>query len=118
MSVTENTEPSINITAATEETAAPVRDTSDYEAHQRRLEKRREYYRLNREHIRQRDNESARRNREKDPERYRLYLEQYRARVKAKAIPPPPPPDTLDNNPDRERILDRIAMEKEGICNE
>lgn len=70
MSVTENTEPKIDVVAA----AAPVATAKTIvcdEVHQRRLAKRREYYQCNREHIRERDNASAQRSRQNNPERKR-----------------------------------------------
>lgn len=90
------------------------------EAHQKHLEWRREYYRKNRDRIRQRDNENARKNREKDPERYKKYVTDYqkRQKEKGKAVEKiASPPLNFDEHPDKDLILARIAEEnrrKEG----
>lgn len=79
------------------------------EGHERHLQYRREYYKANRDRIRQRDNESARRNRKKKPEQYAEYMTRFLKKAKAAG------PLKLSDNPDVKDILAEIARE-EGLC--
>lgn len=74
--------------------------------HQLHLAWRRDYYRRNRDQIRARDNESARRKRAEDPDRFKEYQTKFRAKNKGRK----PKVDFADN-PDREKILEAIKQE-------
>ena len=76
--------------------------------HEDALQKRRDYYRANRAHIRKRDNASARANRASDPDRYRGYIAAYKARLNEK---PCHPPTSLETHPEKEKILAAIRQE-------
>ena len=70
---------------------------------------RKKYYLDNRAHIRERDNESARRNREKDPERYNGYIVQYKARKLSCVVRDTPLPAALDKTiPDTDPETDEM----------
>ena len=76
-----------------------------------RLRKRREYYRANRDRIRLRDNETARRLKKKDPERAKVYAERYKAKKLAQDPSTLPDPGSLDDNPEKDEILEKIKAE-------
>lgn len=76
------------------------------EEHALHLQWRRDYYRRNREKIRARDNESARRKRAEDPERFKQYQATFRAKKREEK-----PLVNFDDNPDRELILEAIRKE-------
>lgn len=87
------------------------------EDHQRHLAWRREYYKKNRERIRQRDNANAKKNREQNPERYRKYVADYqkRQREKGKSTESTAlPPLNFDAHPDKDLILAKIAEENQS----
>ena len=86
------------------------------EEHQMHLAWRRDYYKRNRERIRERDNKSAQRQREKDPERFKGYQDKFRAakkereaaekaKVKEKV--------SFADNPDHDSIMEAIRQEQE-----
>ncbi len=74
------------------------------EGHQRHLEYRRRYYAQNRDRIRARDNENARRKRVEDPGTYRRMLE--KRRVAPKLVT-----KEFRDNPDLRLIAAAIARE-------
>ena len=76
------------------------------EEHALHLQWRRDYYRRNREKIRARDNESARRKRAEDHERFKQYQATFRAKKREEK-----PLVNFDDNPDRELILEAIRKE-------
>lgn len=82
------------------------------DTHAEHLAKRREYYSKNKEYIRKRDNENAKKKRELDPELYRERKRQYRIK-KTEMAEKNVPPLTFYGNPDRERILERVFSELE-----
>lgn len=70
---------------------------------------RRANYRKNREHIRQRDNETARKNRLKKPEQYAAYAQKHKKRLAECGEV------KFGDNPDYERIRQEIEMEGVSI---
>lgn len=84
----------------------------DLSKKERRLNKRRQYYRKNHQHIRERDNKNAAKKRAENPEKYRDYTLKYLENKKKKreAFDPNTYKD-LNNNPDAELI--RMAIIRE-----
>lgn len=76
------------------------------EAKQRHLAYRREYYRKNRERIRQRDNMTARKHRQANPEKYAAYAKKQKNAGKKSAAAV-----SFQANPDRDLIELEIAKE-------
>lgn len=75
------------------------------EQKEKHLAYRRENYRKNREHIRKRDNETARRNRLKKPEQYAAYAKKHQKCLAESGEV------KFEDNPDREMIEMEIARE-------
>lgn len=75
------------------------------EQKEKHLAYRRAYYRKNKERIRKRDNETARRNRLEKPEQYAAYTKDHQKRLAEKGEV------EFKDNPDREMIEMEIARE-------
>ena len=84
------------------------------EQHKKHLEWRRAYYQKNIEKIREQNRISATRNRKADPERYKKYIKDWLERQKHKKVEQEcfDPPVSLDNHPDRDKILKEIKKEE------
>lgn len=90
----------------------PTYKNKTEERHEKHKAWRRENYAKKRDHIRQRDNASARRKRSEDPERFRGYAQRHKEKQRRAEEAAFPEPITLENNADREKIIARIRKEQ------